>query len=74
MPYVTSIERMGREEGRLESLRENILDILEARFGQAPIQVREPLEMLADTTKLKALYRLAVMCGSLTDFESALLG
>jgi predicted transposase YdaD len=48
MPYVTSIERMAREEGReagrqqgrvegrLQARREDILRIVQARFGQMP--------------------------------------
>ena len=80
MPYVTSIERLGREEGRVEgrvegradALRENVLDILDARFGEVPFSLREGVNALADIPRLKALHRLAVTCAGLADFERAL--
>ncbi len=72
MPYVTSIQRLGREEGRVEALREDVLDILEARFGEVPFSVREGVNTLADIPRLKALHRLAVTCASSADFERAL--
>ncbi len=40
MPYVTSVERLakqeGRTEGQLQGLRESVLDALEARFADVP--------------------------------------
>lgn len=40
MPYVTSIERLAKEEGiqegRLETLRETIIDVLRVRFTTIP--------------------------------------
>lgn len=81
MPYITSIERMGREEGRqegrqegrelgrVEALRENILDLIEARFGPAPASIRERITAAKDPTVLKAWHRLAVTCPALRDFE-----
>ena len=69
MPYITSIERMGREEGRLEALREGILEVLEARFGPLPSALRQRMSAEEDVTKLKSWLRQAVTCGSLTEFE-----
>ncbi len=39
MKYVTSIERLGRQEGRQEGLREVVLALFEEKFGppDAPI-------------------------------------
>ncbi|MBI2925111.1 MAG: hypothetical protein HYY24_05330 [Verrucomicrobia bacterium] len=76
MPYVTSIQRLGREEGRekgrVQAIRENVLDVLEARFGEVPFPVREAMNTLGDIPRLKALHRLAVTCANSADFERAL--
>ncbi len=73
MPYVTSIERLGRQEGRQEgrllALQENILEILAARFGEAPYAVREHIASLGDEAALKAQLRKAALAPSLGDFS-----
>lgn len=77
MPYVTSIERMGREEGRqegrqigrVESLRENIVDVLEARFGAVSRRVKARINAEGDGKRLKVLLRSAVTSGTLQEFK-----
>jgi hypothetical protein len=54
MSYVTSYERMAREEGRMEAKREDLRDILRARFGVVPQALEERLAA-ADELTLKAL-------------------
>jgi hypothetical protein len=79
MPYITSIERMGREEGRqegrevgrIEALRENILDVLEARFGPVAAHLRDKINTSEDGSRLKGWHRLAVTCAALREFELA---
>ena len=34
MRYVTSIERLAKEEGIVENARESIITVLETRFGE----------------------------------------
>jgi hypothetical protein len=76
MPYITSIERIGREEGwqegrqegRQEALRENIFDVLQARFGAASEAVRPPLGEITGETRLKDLLRRAALADSLNQF------
>jgi hypothetical protein len=76
MPYVTSIQRIGREEGReegrVQALRESLCDALETRFGAAPDDVREQVNLLEDATRLKELHRTAITCASLVDFQRVL--
>ncbi|MBN2506338.1 MAG: transposase [Verrucomicrobia bacterium] len=80
MPYVTSIERLGRQEGRQEgrqqgrqeALRDNILDVLETRFGALPPTMRHQVETAQDEGQLKRLLRQAAVAQSLAAFESAL--
>ena len=74
MPYITSIERMGREEGRVEALREAILDTLEARFSEVPHAVRERVKALEDAAQLKVWHRQAVTSASLAAFQHDALG
>ncbi len=77
MPYITSIERLGREEGKLEgklegqllNLRENILDLLEARFSKAPFEAREQVNAETDVARLKSWLRLAGTCARIEDFN-----
>jgi hypothetical protein len=39
MRYVTSIERLAKEEGVQEGLRESIVTILQVRFGDIPPEI-----------------------------------
>jgi len=69
MKYVTNIERRGRVEGQMEALRTATLEILEARFGDVPYELREELQTLTDETVLKRLPRLAAVATGLDDFH-----
>ena len=60
MPYATSIERLGREEGRIQTLREVILETLEARFGAMPTPMREAINAEQDMVRLKRFQRLSL--------------
>ncbi|MDU9050030.1 MAG: hypothetical protein Q3M30_14370 [Candidatus Electrothrix sp. Rat3] len=76
MPYVTSTERIAREEGmmqgitqgisrgQLENAREAVLDILEVRFGQLAAAMQEKINSCADLRKLKKVLRQAVLIKS----------
>ena len=80
MPYVTSIEQLGREEGRQEGRQEGLLtgrqeDILEAlatRFGEVPYELRERVQAIQEEGTLKRLLRQAVLAPSVEAFSAAL--
>ena len=72
MKYVTNIERRGRVEGRVEALRTAALEVLEARFGEIPYELREELQALGNETALKRLPRLAAVATDLDDFRRQL--
>ncbi|MCX6926255.1 MAG: hypothetical protein NT154_24065 [Verrucomicrobia bacterium] len=72
MKYVTNIERRGRVEGRVEALRTAALEVLEARFGEVPYELREELQALGNETALKRLPRLAAVATGLDDFRRQL--
>lgn len=80
MPYITSIERMGRQEGLKEGLKEGlergrrdaVVDILEARFGVLSSEVEGSLLRISDSDRLRELARLAATVGSLEEFSRSL--
>ena len=69
MTYITSIERLGRQEGRRQTLREDTLEVLEARFGEVPYAIRERIETVGDEAELKRLHRQAALTPGLTAFS-----
>ena len=48
MRYVTSIERLAKQEGKVESARENIIIVLEVRLGKIPKNNRESINLIND--------------------------
>ena len=72
MPYITSNERIGREEGRQAALQENIIEVLEARFGAVPYAWRERLLAVRKESELKRLLRQAALTPDLDKFQKHL--
>ncbi|MGH2410341.1 MAG: Rpn family recombination-promoting nuclease/putative transposase, partial [Chloroflexota bacterium] len=74
MPYVTSVERIGREEGlaegreegRVSGLQEAIRRLVGARFGMIPPALEEQLRA-ADESTLTAIFDRAVQAASLEE-------
>ncbi len=62
----------GLEQGRLASSRENIIDVLESRFGTVTDSVRDTIQGLSDIDHCKKLLREAVRASSMEDFEAKL--
>ncbi|HZF41763.1 MAG TPA: hypothetical protein VE715_23300 [Blastocatellia bacterium] len=67
-PYISSWERMAIQE----TLRANIIEILEIRFGSLPQGIAETLDGITDAEMLKELLREAVKCESLGAFAEHL--
>ena len=78
MPYVTSIERIGRQEGleqgREEGLQQMVLDALDERFGELPEIVSNAIQQIKDQDHLRLLHRQAIRSASLAEFQSILNG
>jgi hypothetical protein len=76
MPYVTSVERVGRERGRNEGLqgsREALIGIMEARFGWTPApSIAELINEINDLSVLKTLLIKAATATSPDDFKLSL--
>jgi hypothetical protein len=60
MPFVTSAERLGREEGRQEGLRLGLLDGIElalrVKFGAASQEIVLEIRHLTDLAVIRAVY------------------
>ena len=72
MPYVTSVERLARQEGLSQGIiqngREVILDVLEVRFQEVPTEVIQKINEIEDPALLKTLHRQAIALGSVEQF------
>ena len=76
MEIVTSgmekgIER-GMQQGMLQKAREDILDVLEARFGEMPYELRERVLAVTQEAELKRLHRQSALAESMAAFRAKL--
>jgi hypothetical protein len=72
MPYVTSIERLAREEARLETLQETIATTLKIRFGTPGKRLVARVRKISDLNQLQALFRTILKTDSLTEVRQKL--
>jgi len=69
MRYVTSIERLAKEEGMVETLQENVIKILKTRFGEVPESVVEVINGIEAQSLLQTLFTNAITIGSIEEFQ-----
>ena len=74
MPYVTSVERLARQEGYrtgieqgLQSIRDLLLQTIQIRFGQIPDPLRVSINACTSTEQLSDFHRQALLANSLDD-------
>lgn len=76
MRYVTSIERLAKEEGIEEGVvqtnRENVIEVLETRFREVPSSIIEAINQINEPSVLKNLLRRAIAIGSVQEFQLVL--
>jgi hypothetical protein len=75
MPYVTSVERRGFEQGfqqGLQTAREMLLEAVATRFGEVPQDITTAVQRLETVEPLRGLLRQALTCTSLEAFREAL--
>jgi hypothetical protein len=68
MPHVTLFEELSREEGRQEGRQGCILDLLETRFGEVPVAIRDRVRALYDEASLKEMHRREAVIPRLEEF------
>lgn len=68
MPFLSRIEL----DAKLETLREDVITILEVRFGEVPPELREVINTLQDVPVLKQLHRQAIAIPSIQEFQQLL--
>jgi len=61
--------REGREEGQHESRVEDLLDILQEKFGKLPTEIPSHLRTIDDANVLRQLLRKAVHASDLDEFQ-----
>lgn len=85
MPYISTTERMAREEGllqgisegieqgrtrgQLEKAQEDVLEILEVRFGHVPFALKEEVICCNDLSRLNKALRHALLIAAVDEFE-----
>lgn len=84
MRYVTSIERLakqegleeglqeGRQEGILQMGRDNLIEVLETRFSEVPTSIIDAVNNINDSSLLKTLLKQAISIPSISDFQQLL--
>lgn len=72
MRYVTSIERLAKEEGIVENARESIITVLETRFGEVPNSIIEVINGIEEPSVLKMLFKSAITIPSTAEFQQVL--
>ena len=84
MRYVTSIERLAKQEGIEEGLQEgrqlgviqssqdSVIEVLETRFGEVPITIIDAVNNINDSSVLKTLHKRAISIPSLAEFKQLL--
>jgi hypothetical protein len=78
MPYVTSNERLAKEEGLSQGLSKGmhqglcdaILDVLEVRFNEVPYSLKEKINYCDDLKKLKQLLRQAASIKTIDELDA----
>ncbi|MEH2368274.1 transposase [Nostoc sp.] len=72
MRYVTSIERLAKEEGIVETARESIITVLETRFEEVPSSIVEVINAIEEPSVLKMLHKSAIAIPSTAEFQQLL--
>ena len=80
MRYVTSVERLAKEEGieqgiergTLQTSRDYVIELLEARFGEVPSLIVDSVNKIDNASVLKTLFKTVINISSLEDFQQVL--
>ena len=72
MTLAQQFRQEGQQEGSLRSRQQDVLEILNIRFGRVPVGLSEALEAVHDDARLKQMLRTAVQCADLEGFAQSL--
>jgi len=76
MPYITTAERIGREEGMeagmLADAREMVLEALDIKFNKVPEDINDVIRRLNNRLMLKKLLRSAIQSKDLQGFRNTI--
>jgi hypothetical protein len=71
-PLIEEIVNRAKSEGRHEAMYENIVQVLEARFGSVPQEISIVLRTILDDSQLADLLKWAALCPNLEAFRARL--
>lgn len=72
MPYITTAERIGKEEGMLIDAREMVLEALDIRFNNVPEDICEKIKALNNRMLLKKLHKSAIQSEDIEGFKKTI--
>ena len=72
MQYISSLEQLAIAEGSLKTQREDVVKVLNLRFGNITDSIVEQLDGIEDVTVLESLLEKAVTTVSLEEFQQFL--
>ena len=72
MTLAQQYRQEGRQEGSVKSLQEAVTEALALRFGTVPEGLREAVEAIVDSDRLKSLFRAAIVSPSVEAFSENL--
>ncbi|MXV77165.1 hypothetical protein F4X73_12775 [Candidatus Poribacteria bacterium] len=61
--------KRGREEGKAQAKRENIIKLLQIRFENVPETVTQKVKRIRSLSRLNSLFEKAASIDSLDDFD-----
>ncbi len=59
----------GMEQGIIQNTKENIIEVLELRFGKISLEIIDKINQINDPVKLKELHKKAIQIKEFNDFE-----
>ena len=72
MTLAQQFRQEGRQEGEIEAQQRAVIDALGIRFEQIPAGLRDAVERVTHSTRLRLLLRAAIRCASIAEFTNEL--
>lgn len=72
MPYISSIERLAKQQGICEGMQNLLVVTLNSKFGASGKRLEPRIRRIEDVAKLEELQKLLVTSSSLPEFRAAL--